>query len=404
MSEFDKTQRILNTIRIHQPETAQVSDDRERILISGESRYQPMLVKAYLQNKRCGRIVLTGNADAYRDLPNTTIICNRPGSRNYYPFHGHTQLEIEDMLRSLIPLVRNPTDGLDGLLKYFSRMMMLDPNLIDAIVRNDCCITTDLFEERLDLMVQRGRISERDGENLFRKLRSCTTDYTALQKMLNALTRMSANASTGIGLHVTRSLKGILEAGGCVVFEFDGNIDAQDFYDRTILSLLPTDLQLLCTNNQHSFAIVFDNLPWIYFRPFRWILGKKVSCLVHLMEFVEYANPGEASDCFGNQFARYLIFKHSSDETCTYWSNFLGKGRLIEYTYSGGNTITTRYPLSQALNFLYGSEQHNEGMSYHYVDRNIYQSYDIKNQQDFVFMCFDKRTNNVFQNTLENLR
>lgn len=404
MSEFDKARNVLRIIRVQQPERNQPGGGQERILISGESACQSMLVEAYLQNKNCGRLVVTGNADPYRFLPNTAVICNRPGSRTYHPFHGHTKQEIEDMLCSLIPLVNEPSNGLRPLIKLFSRLLTMDPGLLDAIVNNDCCITNDLFEERLELVIQSGRCSRPDAESLYDKLRSYTTDYTALQNMLDSLTRMSANAAARTGLSVARSLRNMLACGSCVVFEFDGNIDGADRYDRTLLSLLCADLQLLCSGSQLEFAFVFDDLPWDYFRPFRWLLGKKVPFLANLSGFAEYVDPGEAANCFGTQFMRYLIFRHSSSEACTYWSDFLGQGRLIEYTYSAGNTVTTRYPLSQALNFLYGSEQHNDGMSYHYVDRNIYQSYDIKNQMDHVFLSFDKRTNNVCQNTLSDLR
>lgn len=403
MSEFDRAQRVLNVIQIHNSPQNNAQNTLDRILISGESQCQPTLVNAFLQNKSCGRIVLTNNAEAYRGIPNAIVICNSVGSRNYHPFYGHSQTEIEDMLCGLIPLVHNPTDGLKMLVKAFSRMLTLDAALIDAIVNNHYRITNDLFEERADLLVQRGSLSRRDADDLCDMLRGYSTSYSALESMLSALTRMSANASGISGFRVTRSLKNILTSGGCVVFAFDGNLEAADQYDRTLLALLPTDLTCLCHCTQ-DFALVFDNLPWSYIEPFSWIIQKKVSCLMHLVDSVEYTRPGPAADCIGNRFTRYLIFRHSSDETCTYWSNFLGKGRFVEYSYSGGNTVTTRYPLSQAYNYLFGMEQHNEGVGYHYVDRNIYQSYDIKNQPDFVFMCFDKKNNHVFQNTLADLR
>lgn len=403
MSEYSKVLRIINTSNNVNNRTENRSNSSDRILMSGESILQGKLLQMYIRRKNCGKIILVQEHDeaVIRELnriPNTVVIHNSAETKAYHPFAGHSEDEIYKMMCALS--VSEPmSNGLKRLLRYFSRLLVLDENLIEVIVREGCDI--DVLESRVDILCQRCKITESEGRHLLDHIESFAQYFVSIEVLLDNLLEFTRKKSTPMGFNTSYSIRSCIEQHKNMVFVFDNDLNAADGYDRLLLTLLSADINLSLKNTQEEYCFVINDLKYQYLRPFEWILSQpKASLFINLYRAADYYKNNIYSQLIRSRFEDYLIFTHKNQDMCVFWSNSLGSARTVEYNYSNSDTTITRYPLLPVANGLFGMQQHSEVLGYHYVDKNIHQDYEIRDLRNTELFYFVRSQNRISRHSL----
>ena len=402
MSEYDKIQQVLHRVN-PTPTGISSTNKNDRILLSGDSTLQQKLIQLFVQNKRWGKIILTRYSDNafWHDLRNNSdyvIIQNTPGSKTYHPFAGHNENEIYKMLCAL-PSARNVSSGLKLLLKQFSKLLVLDENLIEALVANGCNIST--FENRLDILIRRNLINEITS-NLFQtRLESYISHYEELEVLLNDLMDFTENMIHSVGFRTAHSIALDITRGKNMIFVFDNDLRSASDYDKMLLSLLSSDVELSLKNSGQKYCFIIDDLSYQYVRPFEWVFSQpNVSFLMNLESVADYFKNPNYTQVVRSNFENYLVFGHNNQDMSVFWSNTFGTARTVEYSYSNSNMITTKYPLFPVARGLFGMQQYSEVSGFHYVDKNIHPDYEIKRLTNNELFYYVKSQNTISQHTL----
>lgn len=403
MSEFDKARNLLDRRNIVMRNSLE-KNNVEKILFSGESPMQKKFITSYISSRRSSKIILdksgsTNMWKSYVNDPNTVVIRNSNDSKAYNPFWGHSDVEIYQMLLKLASSEKL-TSGFKILLKLFSELLKYDINLIDAVSRSDAGCTLELFERRLDLLVRKNIISEREANARFERLRSYVSSFQDLESLILDLTLFTGNIVSAQGFRTTYSLTTILNQHKNVVFVFDGDLNSASGFDKMLLTLLSGDLEFV-ESTYHSFDLIINDLSYQYIKPFEWALeSEKIPCLVNFESETNYATIQMFGQLVRSNMSKYAIFRHSNSQACKFWSDALGTSPMVEYSYNMSDSNTTKYPLFSPVNNLFGTQQHSESVGYRYVDKNIYQDYDIRNLGPNEFFYYDKGLNQVSQQSI----
>ena len=403
MSEFSKALNILH--RSDQAENNYQAQQNltDKVLMSGESGIQRQLLQMYIQRKKLGKIILIRKRDdafmrTLSSIPNTVIIQNAAGTKTYHPFAGHSENEIYQMLCAL-PFPGNMGSGLRRLLSYFSKLLVIDENLIEAIVNEGCDL--DVLEARVDELCRRNVITENEGRRLLQRMESFTRDFVDLEALLIDLMELTRKGSASFGFRASYSIRSCIEQNKNLVFVFDNNLRAADGYDRMLLSLVSSDIELSLKNTQKEYCFVVDDLKHQYLQPFEWVFSQpNVSCLINLNETADYCTNKSYSQLVKSGFEDYLIFTHKNHDMCVFWSDSFGSARTVEYNYSASNTAVTRYPLLPIANGLFGMQQHSETTGYHFVDKNMHQDYEIRDLRNNELFYFVRSQNRISRHSL----
>lgn len=408
MSEFDKIQNILHRTNPSVNTAINSVSAYSRItkcLLSGTSRWQQVLVESFVANQNIGKIILTKESanSVYHSLVNRTdtiVIRNSPSSKAYHPFSGHNDVEIAQMLKKLSNQGTRDAD-LNNLIRHFSKLFTLDSNLIEAISNNIEGLTLELIEERLEILVRRNIVSEREAEQRMGVFRSYVSSFSTLEDMLADLIEFSRVSNLSLGFRTSYSVNTALANRKNLVFVFDGDLNSASGYDKTLLTLLSSDIELSQSIKTIPFALIIDDVSYLYIKPFQALLDRgNVFVVLNLETETDYSVNKVYGQLITTKFERYMIFRHTNDTARNYWSNFFGGARVIEYNYSNSNTAITKYPMFSTLTGLFGTEQHSDVVGFHYVDRNIFQEYDIRNLHEKEYLLFEKNSNQISQQTL----
>ena len=402
MSEYDKVQRML-----HRSDTITSGftskSAKDKILISGDSTIQQQLIRLLVKNKKGGKIILTKESlNAFwhelRNDPDYVIIQNIPGSKTYHPFTGHSDSEIYKMLCAL-PGTREISSGLKLLLKQFSKLLVLDENLIEAIVAQGCSIS--VFENRLDMLMQRGLINEITRNSWQARLESYVSYYGDLEVLLNDVLEFTENMIHTNGFRTAHSLEQDITSGRNLIFVFDNDLHSASGYDKMLLTLLAGDLEFSLKNSEKRYWFIVNDLSYQYVRPFEWVYSQpNVSLLMNLESVADYCLNPRYTQLIRSKFENYMIFEHRNQDMSVFWSNFFGTARIVEYNYSNSNTVTTKYPLFPIANGLFGTQQYSEVLGFHYVDKNIHPEYELRNLRNDEIFYYVKSQNRVSKHTL----
>ena len=402
MSEFDKVRQVLHHTN---PTTTGFNSVNmtDKVLISGDSTYQQQLILLFMQNRKNGKIVLTHESENafwhnMRNHPDYVIIQNTPGSRTYHPFAGHTDIDIYRMLCAL-PCTSEVSDGLRLLLKQFAKLLVLDENLIEALVTDGCTIET--FENRLNILSRRNLINETRRNAFQSRLESYISYFESLEVLLNDLLDFTENMLHTRGFRTAHSIATDISKGKNIVFVFDNDLRSASRYDKMLLSLLASDFELSLKNSNINYSFIIDDLSYQYVRPFEWIYSQpNVSYLMNLESVADYYTNPRYSQLVRSKFEIYMVFGHANHDMSVFWSDSFGTAKIVEYNYSNSNTVTTKYPLFPMANDLFRMQQYTEVSGFHYVDKNIHPDYEIRNLRNNELFYYVKSQNRIIQHSL----
>ena len=403
MSEYDKVMQVLHRSNPKGNHGCNTSAKTDKILISGDSTLQQQLIKLFVQNRPEGKIILTRESEnafwhSLRNHPDYVIIQNTSGSKTYHPFEGHSDNDIYKLLCSLSS-TGEFSSGLKLLLKQFAKLLVLDENLIEAIVTNGCGI--EVFERRLDNLYNRNLISDAERNSFQARFESYISYYQDLEVLLNDLLDFTENMLHTSGFRTAHSIAADISKGKNLIFVFDNDLRSASGYDKMLLSLLAGDIELSLKNSGRGYSFIIDDLSYQYVQPFEWIYSQpKVAVLMNLESVADYYTNVQYTQLVRSKFEVYMVFGHRNQDMSVFWSNSFGTARMVEYNYSNSNTVTTKYPLFPIANGLFGMQQYSEVSGYHYVDKNIHSDYEIRNLQNNELFYYVKSQNRISQYSL----
>lgn len=402
MSEFDKARHVLHRTSVPVFSRAEKIDTASRLLMSGDSPVQPVLLRQYVQTQPMGKVILShDDRDAFwRELctdPRVVIIRNSSDTRTYHPFAGHSARQIQQMLCAL-PEAQNANADLKLLIRTFAQILELDESLLEYVAENGC--TPDLLEERLDILLERRRLPEARYNMILRQVHSYTNAYPELEVLLTGLPDFLTH-SVRSGLRAGHSLRSVIESGRSIVFVFDNDYNSASDFDRTLLSLVASDMDLTLKNRTADFSLVIDDLPYLYIQPFLWAFHRpNGACVLNLCSIADYPLNHRYAQLIRTCFDLYMVFAHNSQDMCQFWSDTFGPARIAEYSYGNTSTNTTRYPMLSPVNQLFGLQQDAETVNYQYVDKNLYPSYTFRNLGPKEYFLYERKFNRISQRLL----
>ena len=154
-------------------------------------------------------------------------------------------------------------------------------------------------------------------------------------------------------------------------------------------------------NSSINYTLVIDDLPYTYVKAFEWVFSQNLpSIIINLASAADYHINARYTHLIRSKIDYYLVFNHQNQDMCRFWSDSFGTSRIIEYNYSSSNTVTTKYPLFEFANNLLGSQQQTNVSSYHYVDKNLYPDYEIRNLLPNEFFFYERQTNRLTKRIL----